>query len=125
MNGPKFFSCPHCARGCTLDVFIEDGSVSVSGNACPRGEEYGRQEATMPMRSLVTSIRATGGIRPRLLVRGTADIPLASILETMDIIDTLTVAAPIAAGQVVLRNLLGLGIDIIARDGLPVMENDS
>ena len=72
----------------------------------------------MPMRPLVTSIHATGGTRPRLQVNGTADIPLARLLEAMDALDALTVPAPVAAGQVVLYDLLGLGVDIVARESL-------
>lgn len=118
MTEQKYYSCPHCARGCSLDVVIKDDSIMVSGNACPRGEEFGRQEAIMPMRPLVTSIHATGGIRPRLQVKGTADIPLARLLEAMDALDALTVPAPVAAGQVVLYDLLGLGVDVVARESL-------
>jgi CxxC motif-containing protein len=114
----KYFSCPLCARGCSLDVAVDGDSVLVSGNACPRGEEYGRQEATIPMRPLVTSIRVSGGIRPRLQVCGTGDIPLTQLLEAMDVLDTLTIAAPVASGQLVLSNLLGLGVDVVAKEAL-------
>jgi CxxC motif-containing protein len=92
--------------------------VTVSGNACPKGGEYGRQEAIMPMRPLLTSVRATGGVRPRLLVIGTGDIPLGRLLEAMDALDALTIPAPVAAGQVVIHDLLGLGVDVVARESL-------
>lgn len=119
MSEQKCFSCPHCARGCSLDVLVDDETVMVSGNACPRGEEFGRQEAIMPLRPLATSIRATGGVRPRLQVCGSGDIPLGRLLEAMDALDSLTVAAPVTTGQVVLPDLLGLGVDVIAREALP------
>ncbi len=118
MAEQKYLSCPRCARGCSLDVLVVDDSVTVSGNACPRGEEFGRQEAIMPMRPLVTSVRATGGVRPLLQVCGTADIPLARLLEAMDDLDTLAIPAPVAAGQVVRHDLLGLGVDVVARESL-------
>jgi CxxC motif-containing protein len=119
MPEQKFYSCPHCARGCSLDVLIQDDTVRVSGNACARGEEFGRQEAIMPMRPLATSIRAVGGVRPRLQVYGTGDIPLAQLLEAMNALDELTVAAPVVTGQLVMRDLLGLGVDIVAKETLP------
>jgi CxxC motif-containing protein len=100
---------------------VDGDSVLVSGNACPRGEEFGRQEALMPMRPLVTSVRASGGIRPRLKVCGTGDIPLARLLEAMDTLDTLTIAAPVVSGQIILSNLLGLGVDVIAEESLPAV----
>jgi CxxC motif-containing protein len=119
MSEQKFLSCPHCARGCSLDVLVDNESVTVSGNACPRGEVFGRQEAIMPMRPLMTSVRAAGGIRPRLQVCGSGDLPLARLLEAMEALDALTVAAPVKASQVVLHNLLGLGVDVVATETLP------
>lgn len=123
MPEQKYFSCPRCARGCSLDVLIVDELVTVSGNACPQGGEYGRQEAIMPMRPLVTSVRATGGLRPRLQVIGTGDIPLARLLEAMNALDALTVAAPVATGQIVVQDLLGLGIDVVAREALTLNQD--
>jgi len=123
MTEQKFFSCPQCARGCSLDVVVDGDSVLVSGNACPRGEEFGRQEALMPMRPLVTSVRATGGTRPRLQVCGTGDIPLARLLDVMDALDALIVKAPVVGGQVVVTDLLGLGIDVVAQEALAPDQN--
>ena len=35
--------CINCPKGCELDVErAADGSTTVAGHACPRGEEYGR-----------------------------------------------------------------------------------
>jgi CxxC motif-containing protein len=115
----KYFPCPQCARGCSLDVVVDGDSVLVSGNACPQGEAFGRQEALMPMRPLVTSVRASGGVRPRLQVCGTGDIPLTRLLEAMDALDALSVEAPVVGGQLVVTDLLGLGIDVVAREALP------
>lgn len=118
MSEQKFFSCPHCARGCSLEVLIDGNEAAVSGNACPRGLEFGQQEAIMPMRPLVTSVRATGGVRPRLQVYSSGDIPLARLLDAMEALDSLTVEAPVTTGQAVLQNLLHLGIDIVAKEAL-------
>jgi CxxC motif-containing protein len=98
--------------------------VTVTGNACPRGEEFGRQEAILPMRPLVTSIRVSGGLRPRLQVCGTEDIPLTRLLEAMNVLDTLTVEAPVAAGQILVQDFLGLGVDVVAREALPPSQAD-
>lgn len=118
----KYFSCPRCARGCGLDVVVEGSMVTVTGNACSRGEEFGRQEAVRPMRPLETTVPAAGGIRPLLRVRGNAEIPLDRLLEAMAFLDTLTVAAPIESGQVLVKDLLGLDIDLVAREALPTSQ---
>jgi CxxC motif-containing protein len=101
-------------------VEIDGGKVTVTGNACSLGEEFGRQEAVMPMRPLVTSVLASGGNRPRLWVCGTGDIPLTRLLEAMDTLEALIVEAPVTSGQVVMQNLLDLGIDIVAKESLAV-----
>ena len=53
--------CINCPRGCELDVEkSDDGNVSVTGNACPRGEEYGRAELVSPTRMVTGLVRVAG-----------------------------------------------------------------
>jgi CxxC motif-containing protein len=75
------------------------------------------------MRPLVTSVRTVYGIRPRLQVCGTGDIPLARLLEAMGALDALTVEAPVVTGQVLVTDMLGLGVDVVAREELQVITN--
>jgi CxxC motif-containing protein len=93
----------------------------VSGNACPRGEGYGRQEAIAPMRSLTSTVRAEGGARARLAVRTNGDIPLARMLEAVYALDDIVVCAPVAAGELIRADFLGLGVDLIASDELKAL----
>ena len=46
--------CIRCPVGCHLHVEMQNNEVVVSGNRCPRGAEYGKQEFTCPMRTLTT-----------------------------------------------------------------------
>ncbi len=115
----KEFTCILCPRGCRLAVDLDGEAVTVSGNACPKGLEYGRQEAVEPMRSLSTTVTAMGGDRPRLPVRLDRDIPLARILDAMAAIDPVVAHAPVSCGQVLVRDVAGLGADLIATDELP------
>ena len=34
--------CVRCMRGCELTISYGDGTVTVEGNTCSRGEEYGK-----------------------------------------------------------------------------------
>lgn len=119
MPEPKGFTCVVCPRGCRLLVSLVDGAVAVSGNACPRGADYGRQEAVSPMRSLTTTVRTAGSRRPRLPVRSSVDLPLSRLLEAMAAIDPVVARAPVRRGDVLLGDLLGLGVDLVATDDLP------
>ena len=48
-------NCLRCPIGCSLVVTKDkNGKVNVSGNRCPRGEEYGKQELTEPRRTITT-----------------------------------------------------------------------
>ena len=41
----KKLTCIVCPMGCPLEVTLEGGNIlSVTGNTCPRGEKYAREE---------------------------------------------------------------------------------
>ena len=54
-------TCIRCPMGCQLTVTIDGENVSVSGNTCPRGEDYGKNEVINPIRTVTSSIRVEGG----------------------------------------------------------------
>ncbi len=115
------FNCTTCPSECLLTVEVErdaDGAVvevrSMAGNSCPRGDKFAHQELTCPMRVLTTTVAVSGGDEALLPVRTAEAIPLALHAQTMDLIRGLVVEAPIRMGDIVLENLLGTGIDLIA-----------
>lgn len=119
----KEFPCIECPRGCRLTVTVEDGAAAVTGNACPKGAEWGAKEAVAPMRTLTTTVAVFGSrSRRRLPVRSNGELPLSRILEAMAVVDPVVVGPPLRRGDVVLADLLGLGVDLIATDDLPVDE---
>ena len=51
--------CIGCPVGCALTVKTEQGAViSVEGNTCKRGREYGEKEVTAPARTVTTTVTA-------------------------------------------------------------------
>lgn len=115
------FNCTTCPSECLLTVEVErsaDGAVvevrSVTGNSCPRGDTFARQELTCPMRVLTTTVAVSGGDEALLPVRTAEAIPLELHAQAMDLIRGLVVKAPIRMGDVVLENLLNTNIDLIA-----------
>ena len=111
----KELICVNCPVGCRLTAVIEDGKVvSVAGNRCPRGKAYAETECIRPMRILTTTVRITGGIHRVLPVITTAEIPLDRMADAMKLIRTVTVKAPVAAGEVIIRNLLDTSVDLAA-----------
>lgn len=111
----KRFTCLSCPIGCDLTVRIEGGKVvDISGNQCPRGETYGRQEALEPMRVLPSSVRVIHGTRPLLSVKTDRPIPRRLITEAMHLIREVSVEAPIAIGDTVLADILSTGANLVA-----------
>ncbi len=109
-------TCISCPLGCPLRVETDDEGrvLSVTGNTCRRGEEYGRKEVTAPTRTVTSTVRLTGGGSPVVSVRTREDIPKGKIFDVMAAIRSVSVAAPVHIGDVVIPNIAGTGVDLIA-----------
>ena len=111
----KKLICVSCPIGCELTARIENGVVtSVTGNRCPRGEAYARQEAIDPMRVLPTSVRVIGGELPLVSVKTDQPVPKRMIWQIMDHIRTLSIEAPVKIGQVLAENIMETGANLVA-----------
>lgn len=115
------FNCTTCPSECLLTVKAErdaNGAVvevrSVTGNNCPRGDKFAHQELTCPMRVLTTTVAVSGGDEALLPVRTSEAIPLALHAQAMNLLRGVVVEAPIRMGDVVLEDLLGTSIDLVA-----------
>lgn len=113
-------TCTACPRGCRLDIVKEGEAVSVSGHRCRRGVDYGRQEAEEPRRILTTTVRTAERGAPRLPVKTGGSIPLREFPRAMARINAIQLKAPLHCGDVVEHNFLGLGVDLLATEELPV-----
>ena len=103
------FTCIICPNGCEIQV----RQSSITGAACPRGEEYVRQELTDPRRNIATSVLVEGGELPLASVRLSRPISKKDIFRVMEVINTVRLQAPTAVGQVALADVCGLGADVI------------
>lgn len=97
--------CIKCPRGCKLVV----NSDNITGNLCPRGIDYAKEEQTNPMRIVTTLIRVGESIVP---VKTSKEVPKSRIDEVLIEISKIKVEAT-AIGDIVLKNVLDLGVDII------------
>lgn len=105
--------CIVCPLGCRLDVEAEDG-IHVTGNGCKRGVEYAVKECTNPTRSLTTTVAVSHGEIPVVPVKTAGKVPKGRIMECMKAIGQIRVEAPVRAGDILLKDLLGTGVDVIA-----------
>jgi len=109
--------CIVCPRGCHLQV-DEQNNYSVTGNFCPRGEEYGRAEVTYPMRTVTSTVRVKGSTHCRCPVKTSHPIPKHLIFEALSILSNIELTAPVHPGQVVAGNICGTDANFITTRGL-------
>lgn len=106
--------CINCPLGCMLTVSRgEDGAVSVTGNTCPRGEEYGRTELTDPRRTVTSTVRVKGKKDRAVPVKTAFPIPKGKIMECMKELKETEINLPAAVGDVVLEDVAGTGVAVV------------
>ena len=115
MTETRELICINCPLGCGLTVTLKDKEVvKVEGNTCPKGEAYGKKEVTDPTRIVTSTVRVSGGILPVVSVKTASDIPKGKIMDCAEALKSVQVQAPVAAGDVVLENVCGTGVSVIA-----------
>ena len=107
--------CTVCPMGCRMHVAEGPGGVlSVEGYTCPRGEQYARAEFMNPVRILTTTVRVKNAEGPLLAARTEKPVPKEKLSECMEIIRKAVFEAPVRTHQVLIENLAGTGVDLIA-----------
>ena len=115
MTETKNFLCVACPVGCALKVETRGTEVlGVEGNTCPRGVKYAQDEVTNPVRTFTSTIRVKGGALPVCPVRSRAPLPLQKVFDVTREVAKASLSAPITIGQVIIENVCGTGIDIVA-----------
>lgn len=113
----KQLICIACPRGCRLSVRIEDNgdnppaaqNIEVSGNNCPKGILYGKQEVICPMRTLTTTVAcklpsnkpSSDERHIRLPVKTGCEIPLKDMSMTIKKIRGILITEPVSCGDIV------------------------
>lgn len=111
----KEMICICCPMGCRLTVDDSDlSNVKVSGNTCPRGEKYGKEEVVCPKRMVTSVVRVEGGDVAMLSVKTKDAIEKSKISDALKTLKGVVVKAPVKIGDVVVQNVLGTGVDFIA-----------
>lgn len=112
-------SCQVICIGCPLGCLVtakkkEDGTLDISGNTCPKGEAYARSEFTAPIRTITSIVKVQNGLHQVVSVKTEGEIPKDKIQQCMEEIRQLEVKEPIHVGDVLIPNVAGTGIRIVA-----------
>jgi CxxC motif-containing protein len=114
--------CIGCPMGCRLRAAPSGSEVLVEGHSCERGRTYAIAELTRPMRTLPSTVRIRGAALKRLPVRSAAPVPKDSLFRCMEELRRVEVAAPIAMGEVIVENLGGTGVALVASRSVAALE---
>ena len=111
----KEIICTVCPRGCHITVEGEGEKIlKVEGYLCKRGLEYASAEFAHPVRILTTTVKMAGEKGDLLPVRSNGPLPKEKLFDCMDVIRKVEVNLPVARYDVVVENICGTGVDIVA-----------
>ena len=116
----KHFVCVVCPVGCEIDV-VHDGSkiISMEGNKCEKSEEFVSQDLIEPMRILTTTVRIEGSRWPVIPVRTDKSVPKRLFPRVMRQLRRVKLQAPVNMLDVVVKNIVGTGVNVIATRTMP------
>jgi CxxC motif-containing protein len=87
----------------------------IQGTLCSRGLEFIRQEATCPVRILFTVVPIEGASAICVLpIRSDKPVPKQLLERSLKELSIVNVKAPIKVGDIIVKDLLGQGFDMIA-----------
>jgi CxxC motif-containing protein len=112
--------CVGCPIGCHVVIRVEeDGKIAgLVGNECKVGEKYVAEEFRAPVRVFTGTVRTRNCSRPLLPVRTNKPIPKAMISNVRRCVMAVQVEPPIRIGDVIISNVYGTGVHLIATSDL-------
>jgi CxxC motif-containing protein len=107
--------CIECPLGCRISADIDNNKVSAwRGNKCPRGEAYVVSEVEAPQRFFTATVLADNLEIKMVPVKTDKPIPKAKIIEAALEVKKIRISRPVSVGEAIVKNFLGLGVDLIA-----------
>ena len=103
-------TCIICPRGCALTADITADGVIVTGNACPKGQEYAINECTNPVRTVTATVRVSNRYNTMVSVKTVTPVAKDKMMDVMAALRNTRVEAPLAIGDVVLTDVCGSDI---------------
>lgn len=91
-----------------------DRNGALTGAGCNRGIDYVSSEMENPTRVVTSTVRLAGSQLPRLPVKTSAPIPKKMMMRAVALLNDITIKAPVKNGDVIIKNILGTGVNFIA-----------
>jgi len=107
-------TCILCPVGCELEVRRTGRGLDVQGYQCEKGIGFATEEVLYPKRNLATSVPVKGSETRLVSVRLSDRVPREMIFPILREIAGLRPVTPVRRGQVLIADVLGTGVDVIA-----------
>ena len=88
--------------------------IKVDNANCKKGKDYAYQELFRPVRILTSTVLVKNGHLPLVSIRTDKPIPKSKIFEVMARISRKKVQAPVKIGDIIIKNVVNTGVNIIA-----------
>lgn len=118
MQKEHIFICINCPMGCRMSLTVDDkGNITnITGHECKEGKGYAENEYRNPVRVLTGTLLTDSSKRRTLPFRTNKPILKGRLEEAMRCLGEMRVKTPVMIGQVIVPNILNMGVDIIATD---------
>lgn len=111
----KEFLCIICPLSCPVQIKVQKKKiVTIRGFKCEKGKEYALKEFYFPKRTLTTTVPVKNGHIPLVSIRSDKELPKKLIFKAMKVLSKKKMNAPVKAGQIITKNILNSGVNIIA-----------
>ena len=117
MSKIKELTCIVCPSGCQIKCELDDNGqiLGITGYTCKRGLNYATQEVTHPMRTLTSTVLVNVDNKSFMLpVRSDKGIPRETLSEAMDLVRKTVVTKHVKIGDVVIKDFIEEGTNLIA-----------
>lgn len=88
----------------------------------PTALHTAKRKLTHPTRIITSTVRITGGLYPRCPVKTAQAVPKETMFSVMAALNTAALQAPVHTGDVVLPDVCGTGVDVVATRNMEKVE---
>jgi CxxC motif-containing protein len=121
MAAKETIICIGCPLGCRVTVTQDKKGriLGMKGAECKQGEKYVLKELKDPVRTLTATVRTGDDDYPLLPVRTSRPVLKKLMKPIMKETVNAKVKPPVKAGDVILKNVLKTGSDLVATTDWP------
>ncbi len=115
----KQLICISCPKGCHLEV-DENNNYMVTGNSCPQGEFYGKNEILNPQRIVTSTVAVSNSSFVRCPVKTDKPISKNLMKSAVKTLNGIKIEAPIKRGDIIVKKICNTKVNFIATGDIPV-----